>query len=167
MSQPSTAIRKTFDRKDLVLLRALQKNASRNLEDLARLVKLAPSSIHERLRRLERDGIIRSWTIDVDARKLGMGVTAFVGVNASVPCSKITSALAGLSSIEECHSVAGEFSLILKVRVADTAELLAFTERLRQIPGIEGTTTTVVLETHLDQPAPLADSMDDSGRSAR
>jgi Lrp/AsnC family transcriptional regulator, leucine-responsive regulatory protein len=167
MSQPSTAIRKTFDRKDLVLLRALQKNASRNLEDLARLVKLAPSSIHERLRRLERDGIIRSWTIDVDARKLGMGVTAFVGVNASVPCSKITPALAGLSSIEECHSVAGEFSMILKVRVADTAELLAFTERLRQIPGIEGTTTTVVLETHLDQPAPLADSMDDSGRSAR
>jgi Lrp/AsnC family transcriptional regulator, leucine-responsive regulatory protein len=147
--------RKNFDRKDLAILRALQKNASRNLEDLARLVKLAPSSIHERLRRLERDGILRSWTIDVDARALGMGVTAFVGVSASVPCSKLTPALEGIANIEECHSVAGQFSMLLKVRVADTAELLSFTERLRQIPGIDGTTTTIVLQTHIDQPAPL------------
>jgi Lrp/AsnC family transcriptional regulator, leucine-responsive regulatory protein len=167
VTQATIADRKNFDSTDLVIIRTLQNNASRTLEDLARLVKLAPSSVYERLRRLERDGIIRNWTIEVDARKLGMGVTAFVGVSASVPCSKIVPALQEITGIEECHSVAGEFSLLLKVRATDPTELLDLSERLRQIPGIEGTKTTIVLKTHIDQPAPLPDARNGSGHPAK
>jgi DNA-binding Lrp family transcriptional regulator len=57
--------------------------------------------------------------------------------------------------IEECHSVAGELSLILKVRVADTATLLGLSERLRQIPGIVQTETTIVLKTQIARPMAL------------
>jgi len=153
---------KKFDGVDLAIVRALQMNAAQRLEDIARLVKLAPSSIHERLRGLEREGIIRNWTINVDAGKLGMAVTAFVGVSASKPCSKIVPALQGFSAIEECHSVAGEFSLLLKVRVANPTELLDLSERLRQVPGIEDTRTTIVLKTHVDQPAPIPQARNDS-----
>jgi DNA-binding Lrp family transcriptional regulator len=60
-----------------------------------------------------------------------------------------------IPSIEECHSVAGDLSMILKVRVANTAALLSLTEHLRQVPGIEHTETTIVLKTQIDRPIAL------------
>lgn len=144
-----------LDRKDFVLLEALQQNASRRLEDLAGLVKLAPSSVHERLRRLEREGIIRRWTVEVDTAALGLGVVAFIGIRATRPCSELLDSIKKIPSIEECHSVAGALSMILKVRVKDTAALLGLSEQLRQIPGIEQTETTIVLKTQIDRPVAL------------
>jgi len=145
----------TLDKKDLVLLDALRQNASRRLEDLARLVKLAPSSVHDRLQRLERTGVIQKWTIKIDNEVVGLGVLAFIGVRATRPCSELIEGLRGISSIEECHSVAGELSLLLKVRVGSTGALLELSEQLRQIPGVEQTETTIVLKTHLDRPISL------------
>ncbi len=130
----------------------MQPNASRRLEDLAKLVNLAPSSVHDRLQRLERAGIIRQWTIKVDAAALGLGVLAFVGVRATKPCSELLEALREIPAIEECHSVAGELSMMLKVRVASTPALLELSEGLRAIPGVEQTETTIVLRTQLDRP---------------
>jgi Lrp/AsnC family leucine-responsive transcriptional regulator len=144
-----------LDRKDFVLLEALQQNASRRLEDLAGLVKLATSSVHERLRRLEREGIIRKWTVEVDTAALGLGVVAFIGIRATRPCSELLDSIKKIPSIEECHSVAGALSMILKVRVKDTAALLGLSEQLRQIPGIEQTETTIVLKTQIDRPIAL------------
>jgi DNA-binding Lrp family transcriptional regulator len=133
----------------------LQLNASQRLEDLARLVKLAPSSVHERLRRLEREKVIRKWTVDVDLAALGLGVVAFIGIRATRPCSELLESMKNIPSIEECHAVAGDLSMILKVRVANTSALLSLTEHLRQIPGIEQTETTIVLKTQIDQPISL------------
>jgi Lrp/AsnC family transcriptional regulator, leucine-responsive regulatory protein len=144
-----------LDRKDFALLEALQQNASQRLEDLARLVKLAPSSVHERLRRLERERVIQKWTVDVDLAALGLGVVAFVGIRATRPCSELLESIKEIPSVEECHSVAGGLSMILKVRVANTAALLSLSDHLRQIPGIVQTETTIVLKTQIDRPVPL------------
>jgi len=145
-------IKLTLDKKDFGLIEALQQNASRRLEDLARLVHLAPSSVHDRLRRLEKIGIIRQWTVKLDAPALGLGVLAFVGIRATKPCSELVEALRAIPAIEECHSVAGELSMMLKVRVPNTAALLELSERLRAIPGVEQTETTIVLKTQIDRP---------------
>jgi Lrp/AsnC family transcriptional regulator, leucine-responsive regulatory protein len=144
-----------LDKKDFVLLEALQQNASQRLEDLAALVKLAPSSVHERLRRLEREGIIRRWTVDVDTTALGLEVMAFIGIRATRTCAELLGPMRKIASIEECHSVAGDLSMILKVRVANTAALLSLTEHLRLIPGIEHTETTIVLKTQIERPVAL------------
>jgi len=144
-----------LDRKDFALLEALLRNASQRLEDLARIVHLAPSSVHERLRRLEREGVIKKWTVDLDAAALGLSVSAFIGLRATSPCSELIQPLLAIGFIEECHSVAGELSMILKVRVPDTATLLELSERLRQIPGIVQTETTIVLKTQIDRPMSL------------
>jgi Lrp/AsnC family transcriptional regulator, leucine-responsive regulatory protein len=141
----------SLDKKDFALIEALQQNASRRLEDLAKLVNLAPSSVHDRLQRLQRDGVIRQWTIKVDAPALGLGVLAFVGLRATRPCSEIIDALSTIAAIEEVHSVAGELSMMLKVRVAATPALLELSDRLRAIPGVESTETTIVLRTQLDR----------------
>jgi DNA-binding Lrp family transcriptional regulator len=155
-----------LDRKDFALLDALQQNASQRLEDLARLVKLAPSSVHERLRRLERERVIRRWTVDVDASALGLDVVAFVGIRATRPCSELMESIKKISSIEECHSVAGDLSMILKVRVRNTVALLSLSEHLRQIPGIEQTETTIVLKTQIDRPIALQPPMTSQAKSS-
>jgi len=155
-----------LDRKDFALLDALQQNASQRLEDLARLVKLAPSSVHERLRRLERERVIRRWTVDVDAATLGLDVVAFVGIRATRPCSELLESIKKIPSIEECHSVAGDLSMILKVRVRNTVALLSLSEHLRQIPGIEQTETTIVLKTQIDRPIALQPPMTSQAKSS-
>ena len=95
------------DKTDLIIVNALQQDAHQRLEDIARVVKLATSSVHDRIRRLEREGIIRRWTIEVDAIALGMGVLAYVGVRATHSCSELLESLAAIPEIEEVHSVAG------------------------------------------------------------
>ena len=144
-----------LDPTDHALIDAVQRDASQRLEDLARLVGLAPSSVHDRLRRLEREGVIRRWTVDVDAAAFGLHVLAFVGVRSSRPCAELVGAFEAIEAIEECHSVAGGQSLLLKVRVATPAALLGVVDRLRQISGVEGTETSIVLKTQIERPVAL------------
>jgi DNA-binding Lrp family transcriptional regulator len=141
-----------LDRKDFDLVAALQQDATQRLEDLAKLVGMAPSSVHERVRRLERAGVIRRWTVECDAAALGLPVLAFIGLQSTRPCSELLHDIKAIPAIEECHSVAGSLSMLLKVRVESPPALLALTERLRALPGIESTQTTIVLATQLDRP---------------
>jgi DNA-binding Lrp family transcriptional regulator len=144
-----------LDDTDRTLVAALQENAQQRLEDLAKLVHMVPSSVHDRLRRLVRDGVIRRWTIDIDATAFGLDVVAFIGVRASKSCSKLLPSMEPIEAIEEFHSVAGAMGLMLKVRVANTSALLELIDRIRQIPGVEGTETSIVLQTQIDRPTPL------------
>jgi DNA-binding Lrp family transcriptional regulator len=155
-----------LDRTDFALVQALQEDAARRLEELGRRVGLAPSSVHERLRRLEAGGVIRRWTIECDAAALGLPVLAFVGVRSSRPCSELRPALEAVPAVEECHSVAGALGMLLKVRVASPAALLELAERLREIPGVEGTETTVVLATQFARPFSAAPPSPASGDAA-
>ncbi|MES2393590.1 MAG: Lrp/AsnC family transcriptional regulator [Acidobacteriota bacterium] len=141
-----------MDNKDILLLEALQQDASRKLDELARLVHLAPSSVHDRLRRLQADGIIQRWTVNVEPSALGLNILAFVGIKTSQPCSDVIQQIAGIPAIEACHSVAGSLSLLLQVRVAGPGDLMSLTETLRRIPGVESTETTIVLKSHFDRP---------------
>ena len=141
-----------LDKKDFALLNELQLNASQRLEDLAKVANLAPSSVHDRLRRLQREQVIRGWTVKVDSAAVGLGVMAFISLAMSASCASVVPDIEAIPWIEEAHSVAGEWCMILKVRVPDTAGLLALVDRLRQIPGIEKTETTIVLKTQVERP---------------
>ncbi len=146
-----------LDRIDTVLLAALQAEGRMRLEDLARRVELSPSSVHDRLRRLQRDGVIRKWTITVAPEALGLTILAFVGVRASRPCAELAGPLGQIREIEEYHSVAGQLSFLLKLRASSTEHLLALVERIKRIPGVDSTETTVVLKSYLERgPQPMA-----------
>lgn len=154
---PPRAGNRHLDGIDTALLAALQEEGRLRLEDLARRVGLSPSSVHDRLRRLRRDGVIRRWTIAVAPEALGLTVLAFVGVRASRPCSELVEDLAHFPEIEEFHSVAGQLSLVLKLRASSTEHLLEIVERLKRIRGVESTDTTVVLKTYIERgPRPAA-----------
>lgn len=140
-----------LDESDSRILRCLQANARTTLAEVGREVGLAASSVHERLRRLQRDGVIRGWTLALDARAVGRPVTAFVGVEADVTGGSLAGRLRQRPEIDECHDIAGDLSFFLKVRARDTEALLELVDWIRELPGVRQTRTTVVLKTEFER----------------
>ena len=137
-----------FDELDRLVLRRLAEDGRRSFTDLAKDTGLSTSAVHQRVRRLEQRGAITGYTATVDPLLVGLPLTAFVSVtpiDAGAP-DDAPERLAHLPAIEACHSVAGEESYILKVRVRDPGELEALLQEIRAAAGVR-TRTTVVLST--------------------
>jgi len=140
-----------LDELDSVILRSLQANARTTLVEIGRVARLAPSSVHERIRRLQRDGVIRGWTLNLDPGSVGRPVTAFVGVEANVTGTSLAARLSQRQEVDECHNVAGELSFFLKVRAQDPEALLELVDWIKELPGVRTTRTTVVLKTEFER----------------
>lgn len=138
-----------MDDTDRRLLAALLVDARTSYADLARQVGLSAPSVHERVRKLERDGVLRGSSVDVDPKALGLGVSALVGLQQreGVDADELVARLAAVPEIEDCWGVAGDEAFVAKVRVADLDDLDRTLRVLRHVPGIARTRTTVVLST--------------------
>ena len=138
----------TLDDQDLVILRALQDDARGTFADIGRRAGLSTSSVHERVKKLEQAGVIRGYRAVVDPEAVGLFVTAFVSVTPLDPTAPddVPERVRELSEIEACHSVAGQESYVLKVRVRTTGDLEDFLQRLREKAEVQ-TRTTIVLST--------------------
>jgi len=137
-----------LDQRDLAILRALQEDARATFVEIGQRVSLAASTVHERVRKLERAGVIRGYRADVDAEGLGLFVTSLVSVMPLDPRQPddLPDRVRELPEVEACHSVAGNENYILKVRTRTTSDLEDFLRRLREKAGVQ-TRTTVVLST--------------------
>ncbi len=116
--------------------------------DLAKETGLSVSAVHQRVRRLEKRGVIKGFTAQLDHEQVGLPLTAFVSIKPTDPAAPddAPERLAHLTAIEACHSVAGDESYILKVRVASPNELEELLQLIRAAANV-ATRTTVVLST--------------------
>ena len=153
-----------FDSTDAQLLELLQQNGRISQHDLARSVGLSAPAISERLRKLEERGMIRGYTALLDPRHLGYDIAAFifVGINGSRFYPGFRERVAELSEVQECHSVTGQGSHLLKIRVRNTAELEQLLADIQAWPGVQWTTTSIVLST-LKESSHVPLPMDDGG----
>jgi Lrp/AsnC family transcriptional regulator, leucine-responsive regulatory protein len=139
-----------IDPVDLKILDSLQQDARIANVELARQVKMAPSAVLERVRKLEERGLIQGYEARLNAKTLGLGLVAFVFVRTDERAgSDATSkALAAIPEIQEIHDVAGEDCFLVKVRALDTEALgRVLRDRIGAIPTIRSTRTTIVLQT--------------------
>jgi Lrp/AsnC family leucine-responsive transcriptional regulator len=135
---------------DIKILNILQKDARTANADIARKVRMAPSAVHERIRKLEETGTIESYETRVNVKKANLGLAAFIFVRSNDPVGEERTAdeLAKIPEVLEVHHVAGEDCYLAKVRVADTGHLAELMRKqLGKISSITGTRTTIVLET--------------------
>ncbi len=133
---------------DTKILNIIQQDARISNAEIARQVGLAPSAVLERIRKLEERGVIRGYAAEIDAAQVGYGLTAFVSVRTSFCGSTVGEALAQIPEVLEVHDVAGEDCYLLKVRAKNTDELgQFFREKLKNLPEIISTKTTIVLQT--------------------
>lgn len=137
-----------LDDVDRRLLTLLAADGRSSFTDLARQTGLSTSAVHQRVRRLEQRGAVTGYRAVVDAQVVGLPLTAFVSITPIDPAAvdDAPALLADLPAIEACHSVAGEESYILKVRVADPGALESLLQEIRAAAGVR-TRTTVVLST--------------------
>jgi Lrp/AsnC family leucine-responsive transcriptional regulator len=125
---------------------ALQDDARATYADIGRRVGLSASSVHERVRKLERTHVIRAYRADVDPEALGLFVTALIAVTPLDPTQPddLPDRVREFREIEDCFSVAGESNYVLKVRTKTTSELEELIRRLREKGEVQ-TRTTIVL----------------------
>jgi Lrp/AsnC family leucine-responsive transcriptional regulator len=149
--------RDVLDAVDRTIITALRANARIPYADLARLVGLSGPSVADRVKRLEQTGVITGYHAAVAPAALGLGAVAIVGIEQSDDGDQdeIAERLSELSEVEDCWFVAGDESFILKVRVSDIDALEKSLGRLRKIPGVSRTHTTVVLSTRFEGRAAL------------
>lgn len=155
-----------IDEIDTKILNIIQQDARISNAEIARQVGLAPSAVLERVRKLEERSVIRGYAAEVDATQVGFGLTAFVFVKTSF-CGGIGALMAQIPEVLEVHDIAGEDCYLLKVRAKNTDELgKFFREKLKPIPEIISTRTTIVLQTIKETTAlPLENLSEQAGES--
>ena len=142
-----------MDTIDEQLLTILQSNARTSNADIARRVGLAPSAIHQRLRKLEERGVVEGYAARVRPESVGCGLLAFVFLRTDETLGSFAAAeaVAALPEVLEVHDIAGEDCYLVKVRVRDTSALHALLrERIGAIPLVRSTRSVIVLKTILE-----------------
>jgi len=142
-----------LDETDIRILALLQEHCKMPLAKIGQQVGLSAPAVIERIKKLEEGGVIIGYTALLDARKLGCDITAFIGVLTSHPrdVSDVEHEIESRVEVLECHHVTGEYTLLLKVKTADTSSLEQVISHLRSIEGVSRTETMVVLSTHTER----------------
>ena len=140
---------------DRKIVSLLARNGRMSFTELGRQAGLSVSAVHQRVRRLEQDGVIKGYAAMFNPEDVGLPLTAFVSVkpfDASAP-DDLPQRLEHLAAIEACHSVAGDENYILKVRVPSPVALEDLIYQIRTLGGVS-TRTTVVLSTAYENRPP-------------
>lgn len=137
-----------IDEIDSKILNIIQEDARISNAEIARQIGLAPSAVLERVKKLEERKIIRGYVTELDAAELGYTLTAFVAVQTNDCCVETDKLLAEIPEVLEVHDVAGDDSYLLKVRAKNTEHLTRLLrDKLRNVPNVTSTKTTIVLQT--------------------
>lgn len=142
-----------LDELDLRLLDALQRNARSTFAELGTVVGLKAPAVHDRVKRLETKGYVRAYAAQLDSKLLGLELVAFVSCYTTPDATydAFTSALAQMPEVLEVHSVAGEEAFVLKVMTRSTMHLDELLTRLKLVPGMARTKTTIVLSSPFER----------------
>jgi Lrp/AsnC family transcriptional regulator, leucine-responsive regulatory protein len=140
---------------DRAIITLLSHDGRMSFTELARRTGLSVSAAQQRVRRLERRGVIRGYIAVINPDEAGLPLTAFISIKPFDPSAPddAPQRLADLPAIEACHSVAGDENYILKVRVASPAQLEDLLQEIRSAASVS-TRTTVVLSTPYENRPP-------------
>lgn len=140
---------------DLQILQILQLHGRMTNAKLAQQVGLSAPPMLERVKKLERLGIITGYRAILDAKRLGRDFFVFVAINVNVAelsnVERIEGQLSDMPEVLECHHIAGDIDFLVKVNVEDQEDYKSFvTEHLAKIKGISRLHSWVVLSTIKD-----------------
>jgi Lrp/AsnC family leucine-responsive transcriptional regulator len=147
---------KPVDPIDLQIIELLTKNGRMKHEDIALTVHLSRPAVHERIKRLEQQGIIKGYTLKTDLVRMGYPIHTFISVD--YECSKYDFILNEIRNldvngiqIEEAHRISGQYCLLLKARAVTTTSLQEFLDRLLGIPDIKTYKNHLILSTFIEE----------------
>ena len=135
-----------LDEKDSSILEELTKDSRKTTKAIAKELDIPRATVHDRIARMEKKGVIRKYTAIPDYREVGLGVTAFILTqfdhSSGTSQRETAEEIADIPGIFEVHLISGEYDMLLKVRGAsmeDIGQLVV--DRLRDIKGVARTLT--------------------------
>lgn len=132
---------------DFELIKLLMKNSRTPYVKLGELLGVSETAIRKRVRKLEEEGVIRRYTIEVDPKKLGFKVNALIGLD-TVP-ERFIAVMEELKAMEEVlglYSASGDHMILLECWFKDSDELARFVKRLESIRGVSRICPAIILE---------------------
>jgi DNA-binding Lrp family transcriptional regulator len=137
---------KLLDELDMRILRRLNENARQSFRDIARELRVSISTVSNRVRRLEGEGVVLGYAPILDEKKLGYDVLAVIGIRISKgKLLEVQRKIARDDKVVEVYDVTGEYDSMIIARFRNTRELDAFIKRLVAMENVERTYTQVVL----------------------
>ncbi|MCK5914110.1 MAG: Lrp/AsnC family transcriptional regulator [Desulfuromusa sp.] len=136
-----------IDEIDHKILEILQEKARIPNAEVSRRIGMAPSGVLERIRKLEDRGIIEGYEVRLNPQSFNQGLMAFVRVSVQSTChNDLAIALSAVTGVQDVHQVAGDDGYLLKLRVADNAELgRVLADEICPLAGVQQTKTSIVL----------------------
>jgi Lrp/AsnC family leucine-responsive transcriptional regulator len=139
-----------LDKTDIALLKLLQENSLLTTKELSKKLHLTSTPVHERIKRLEKDGYIKKYVALLDQEKMNKGLTVFCHVSLKqhdkVIGHKFVKDILSLKEVTECYNVSGEYDFMLKIMVKDMPEYQNFIfNRLGAIENIGNTHSVFVM----------------------
>lgn len=144
-----------LDKKDFVVLEVLKRNSKLRIGKISKLTLIPITTVHNRIKKLEKLGVIKGYSVVLDFEKLEKPVLAFVLVTVTylLPSGKkinqeaVQKEIKKLPDVENACIVTGATDIVIKVRARDFHELNDFViNKLRSIDGVDKTQTLVVLK---------------------
>ncbi|MDD7080516.1 MAG: Lrp/AsnC family transcriptional regulator [Prevotella sp.] len=147
----STAEKYSIDATDLQILRELQQNARLTTKELAARVNLSTTPVFERVKRLERDGIISRYIAVLNAEKLNQGFVVFCQVKMNRLgrdiAADFSERIANIPEVTECYNISGQYDYLLKVHAPNMKYYQEFVLNvLGTIPHLGSLESTFVMD---------------------
>lgn len=141
-----------MDDLDQRILDLLADNARQSVTAMARRLRVARSTLQERIARLERSGVIAGYTVRLGPAATGRRVIAHVAITIDLKRGEhVQQTLRRIAGVRTLHTVSGSFDLIAVVAAESPAEIDRVLDRISGIPGVERTTSSIVLSTKFDR----------------
>lgn len=139
---------------DKKILRFLMEDARRPILEIARNIGISGAAIHQRLRKLEKSGLIAGSKFIINPRKLGYNTMAYVGIflDKAMSNPKAVKELETIPEVLECHYTTGNWSILVKVLCRDNEHLMhVLNKKIQQIEGVSRTETFISLNQQIDR----------------
>jgi Lrp/AsnC family transcriptional regulator for asnA, asnC and gidA len=135
-----------MDETDRKILEVLQRNSRTPYKDIARHARISDVAVHKRIKKL--DGVIKAFTVLVDQREYGKGMTAVFEITCEVgKALEIAKKLAKIEDVTEVYTTLGKYDIVAKTRTEDMESLKGIVEKeLIRIKGINEIRTSIVFE---------------------
>lgn len=143
------ALHYEIDNTDLQILNILMENAFTPYTEIGKKLFISPGTVHVRMNKMEKLGIVKNPQLMLNLSKLGLDVTAFIGVYLirSDMYDKVVTQLKKIDEVISCNYTTGNYSLFLKIVCRDTQHLReVLHDKLQKIEGISRTETLISLE---------------------
>ena len=147
-----------LDYTDKQILLALKADARKAFSKIADDLKISNSLVHQRIKKMKEDGVIKKADLILDEKKIGYSTKAYVGIRLKEAryANKVVKSLQDIVEVTECNFVSGKYAIFVLVYAKDNDHLRSVLyDQIHEIEGVGGTDSFICFSTNFDRSVPV------------